>query len=166
MTLALNMSPTNPDPAQVQAADLYRAAQAAALLAYAPYSGFCVGAALLFDNGTIVTGCNVENMSYGLTICAERSALVRAVSEQGAQRRIVAIAVANTSNAASPPCGACRQMLSEFVTADAWVIFPADAIPANAVSKDALPGQTVLAFRALFPHVFAFDSQADKGHAL
>ena len=102
---------------------------AAAAHAYAPYSKFYVGAALLFDDGCVVTGCNVENMSYGLTSCAERNALFRGISEHGATRRIRAIAVANRNSAASPPCGACRQVMSEFVTADAVVTFPGDHGP-------------------------------------
>ena len=72
-----------------------------------------------------MTGTNVENVSYGLTICAERSALVRAVSQFGPAIRIEAVAVANLNQAASPPCGACRQMLSEFVLPEAPVVFPA-----------------------------------------
>ncbi len=115
----------SPDAAQT----LREAAQRAAEHAYAPYSRFRVGAALLLDNGAIVTGCNVENMSYGLTLCAERSALVRAVSEYGPAVRVKAIAVANLNGAASPPCGACRQVLYEFVTADAWIDFPSTAGP-------------------------------------
>src|ERR1700722_18456964 len=103
---------------------LRQAALEAAALAYAPYSKFYVGAALLFEDGWIATGCNVENMSYGLTSCAERNALFRAISERGAGPRIRAIAVANRNGAPSPPCGACRQVLSEFVTADAVVTFP------------------------------------------
>jgi homotetrameric cytidine deaminase len=100
-------------------------ARRAAEHAYAPYSHFRVGAALKLSNGEIVTGTNVENVSYGLTICAERSALVRAVSKFGPEIRVEAVAVANLNSAASPPCGACRQMLSEFVSADAPVTFPA-----------------------------------------
>lgn len=92
---------------------------------YSPYSGFKVGAALRLTSGEIVTGTNVENVSYGVTICAERSALVRAVSEFGPGIRIAAIAVANLNDSASPPCGACRQMLAEFVLPDAPVAFPA-----------------------------------------
>ena len=102
---------------------LREAAAEAASRAYAPYSKFYVGAALLFDDGSIVTGCNVENMSYGLTSCAERNALSRAICEQGPGRRIRAIAVASRNGAASPPCGACRQVMSEFVTPDAVVCF-------------------------------------------
>jgi homotetrameric cytidine deaminase len=104
---------------------LFDLARQAALHAYAPYSGFRVGAALRLTSGEIVTGTNVENMSYGLAICAERSALVRAVSQFGPEIRIKAVAVANRNDAPSPPCGACRQVLSEFILPDAPVIFPA-----------------------------------------
>jgi cytidine deaminase len=100
-------------------------AREAASRAYAPYSGFRVGAALVLANGEIVTGANVENVSYGLTICAERSALVSAVSRFGPAIRIRAAAVTNLNNAASPPCGACRQMLAEFAEPEAPVVFPA-----------------------------------------
>jgi homotetrameric cytidine deaminase len=100
-------------------------AQQAALHAYAPYSKFRVGAALQLTNGEIVSGTNVENVSYGLTICAERSALVRAVSQFGPEIRIAAVAIANLNKAASPPCGACRQVLAEFIVPEAPVLFPA-----------------------------------------
>ncbi|HXR37577.1 MAG TPA: cytidine deaminase [Terracidiphilus sp.] len=116
----------NPEanPTQPGLEDLREQARQAALHAYAPYSGFRVGAALRLTNGAVVTGTNVENVSYGLTICAERSALVTAVSQFGPGIRIEAVAVANLNEAASPPCGACRQMLSEFVLPDAPVVFP------------------------------------------
>src|SRR5271168_3342200 len=110
-----------------EAQSLQHAAARAAENAYAPYSGFRVGAALLLTDGSIVTGCNVENMSYGLTICAERSALVRAVAERGPSIRVQAIAVTNLNHGASPPCGACRQVLSEFVTEDASISFPSES---------------------------------------
>src|SRR6478735_7104848 len=90
-----------------QVAALIKAARSAAANAYAPYSGFRVGAALLLSDGRVVTGVNVENASFGLTLCAERSALVRAVSESGPAIRIRAIAVANLNAAFSSPCGAC-----------------------------------------------------------
>ena len=79
--------------------------------AYCPYSNFPVGAALLAKDGRIFTGCNVENASFGLTVCAERVALLKAVSE-GA-REFVAIAIA-CGEGSCPPCGACRQVLYEF----------------------------------------------------
>ena len=107
--------------------ELAHAAQAAAERSYSPYSGFRVGAALKLTNGEIVTGTNVENVSYGLTICAERSALVRAVAQFGPEIRVSAVAVVNLNDTASPPCGACRQVLAEFMDADAPVSFPAGA---------------------------------------
>jgi cytidine deaminase len=91
---------------------------------YSPYSEFRVGAALWLTNGETVTGTNVENVSYGLTICAERTAVVRAVSQFGPKIRIAAVAVANLNGKPSPPCGACRQVLAEFTEPDAPVIFP------------------------------------------
>jgi len=80
--------------------------------AYAPYSGFKVGAALLTVKGNVYTGCNIENSSYGLTVCAERAAVAKAISE--GERQFEAIAInAPTGNYCSP-CGACRQVLLEF----------------------------------------------------
>src|SRR5271165_6395658 len=108
-----------------QVASLIETAKAAAANAYAPYSGFRVGAALLLADGSTVSGANVENASYSLTLCAERSALVRAISERGPATRIRAIAVANLNSAPSSPCGACRQVLAEFTLPDAWILFPA-----------------------------------------
>ncbi len=104
---------------------LMAAAIAAAAHAYAPYSGFRVGAALRLASGQLVTGANVENVSFGLTLCAERSALVRAVAEFGPTLRITAVAVANLNHAASPPCGACRQVLAEFCSPETLIHFPA-----------------------------------------
>jgi homotetrameric cytidine deaminase len=92
--------------------------------AYAPYSGFHVGAALLCQNGLVYTGCNVESAAYPATICAERTALLKAVSE--GEREFVAIAVAGSKPGAEGdycyPCGVCRQMLNEFVNEDFYVI--------------------------------------------
>ena len=83
--------------------------------AYAPYSKFRVGAAVLLENGEIFTGCNVENASYGLTNCAERSAIFAAVSRLGGNNvKIRAVAVVNDHDAPCSPCGACRQVIAEF----------------------------------------------------
>lgn len=83
--------------------------------AYAPYSNFRVGAAILLASGEIFYGCNVENASYGLTNCAERTAVFSAVAALGAKQvRIRAVAVVNDRNVACSPCGACRQVMSEF----------------------------------------------------
>ena len=91
---------------------LIEAAIKAQCNAYAPYSKFKVGAALLADNNEIFTGCNVENSSYGLTNCAERTAVFKAVSE--GQTDFKAIVVYSNSEPAAKPCGACRQVLYEF----------------------------------------------------
>ena len=92
--------------------ELIIAAREAREKAYAPYSGFKVGAALLAGDGQIYTGCNVENISYGLSICAERTALVKAVS--CGQRVFKAIAIIADTEDCCSPCGACRQALVEF----------------------------------------------------
>ena len=92
--------------------ELIAAAKTAMRAAYAPYSGFCVGAALVTANGKLYTGCNVENESYGATICAERTAAVKAVSD--GECRFVQLAIASSAGTATPPCGICRQFLTEF----------------------------------------------------
>ena len=99
--------------------ELKERARAAAQHAYAPYSGFCVGAAVLGANGEIHAGANVENASFGLTICAERNAVFQAVAR--GIRRIEAVAVYTPTPVATAPCGACRQVLHEFAP-DALVI--------------------------------------------
>ena len=88
------------------------AATAAMRRAYAPYSSFPVGAAALTDDGRIVSGCNIENATLGLTMCAERVALLKALSE--GHRTFTQIAVIADTEAPTPPCGACRQLLWEF----------------------------------------------------
>ena len=130
---------------QPQLDQLLASAREAALHAYAPYSRFRVGAALKLTNGEIVTGANVENVSYGLTICAERSALVRAVSQFGPEVRIAALAITNLNDAASPPCGACRQVLAEFILPEAPVLFPT------------ADGLRTMPFSALLPLAFEMD---------
>lgn len=81
-------------------------------LAYVPYSHFPVGAALECEDGTVFTGCNIENAAYGPTNCAERTAVFKAVSE--GRRRFTRIAIASRSENFCPPCGVCRQVLAEF----------------------------------------------------
>ncbi|MDR0878624.1 MAG: cytidine deaminase [Treponema sp.] len=102
--------------------ELFREAQKAAQAAYAPYSKFRVGAALLADDGAVFSGCNVENRSFGLTICAERNALVQGVAR--GRRSFVALAI-SAPDSIEPvgPCGACRQVLSEFMESGAPVRF-------------------------------------------
>jgi cytidine deaminase len=105
-------------PAPGPAAALVSLASDARARAHAPYSKFKVGAALLASSGEIVTGCNIENASYGLTLCAERVAVFKAVSE--GFRDFEAIAVVADSPRPTAPCGPCRQILWEFC-GDIWV---------------------------------------------
>jgi cytidine deaminase len=96
----------------LQIAELRDAALGARERAYAPYSEFYVGAALLCADGAVMLGCNVENASYGLCVCAERTALCAAVA--AGKTEFVAIAISTSSSPPSPPCGMCRQSLREF----------------------------------------------------
>jgi cytidine deaminase len=97
---------------------LVKLAQDARVNSYAPYSHYRVGAAVLAESGKVYTGVNVENSSYGLSVCAERVAIWKAISE--GERRIIAVAVA-TENGGTP-CGACRQVMSEFGSGDMPVL--------------------------------------------
>src|SRR5437879_2337874 len=118
-------------------------ARAAREQAYAPYSHFAVGAAVLAADGRMFGGCNIENASYGLTMCAERVALFAAVA--AGVRQISAVAVVAGAGAPAMPCGACRQALAEFGRPDTIMLLAsADA--------DRPPVQTTL--EALFPHPF------------
>ena len=89
--------------------------------AYVPYSHFKVGAALLLKDGTIITGCNVENASYGLCNCAERTALFKAYSEGITKDDIVAMSISGDTEGPISPCGACRQVMSELLYKDTKV---------------------------------------------
>src|SRR5271156_4587535 len=102
---------------------LLAAARRAMKNAYAPYSKFKVGAALLTTTGEMFVGCNIENASYGMTNCAERTAIFSAVAELGPKMKIQAIAVVNNQNAPCSPCGACRQVIFQFGP-EAVVFFP------------------------------------------
>lgn len=126
--------------------ELVAAAKRAYENAYAPYSNFRVGAAVLLESGEVFAGCNVENASYGLTNCAERTAIFSAVSSLGPKRvRIRAIAVVNDRNVACSPCGACRQVISEFgQDADIFYIGP------NGIQRSSM--------RELLPHCFSSES--------
>ena len=130
------MSPYMPDAADQQR--LLEAAQAATKKAHAPYSKFRVGAALLTESGEIVAGCNVENASYGLTMCAERAAIFAAVAKFGPDMRIRSILVVNGDDAPCSPCGACRQVIYEFGP-EASVIFKASSGWVRQAITDLLP---------------------------
>ena len=121
---------------------LLELARQAARHAYAPYSKFAVGAAVRTASGRTATGCNVENASYGLTVCAERSAVFAAVAAGGAER-LTAVAICSPQARPCPPCGACRQVLAEFGGDDmAVVLEQADGRP------------RVLTLGALLPEAF------------
>lgn len=114
-------------------------AKRAGSYAYVPYSSFPVGAAILFEDGSVVSGCNVENGSLGLSICAERNAMTTAVGE--GRLKPVAIAVAGgIEGKICPPCGACRQFLSEF-NSDMSVVLEEDGRPVIYRLSDLLPLQ-------------------------
>ncbi|CAI9730861.1 cytidine deaminase-like [Octopus vulgaris] len=109
--------PTEPGPCTAvneHVKSLIQAAAEAKEKAYCPYSNFRVGAALLTEDDSIITGCNVENCTYGGTICAERTAMVKAVSE--GKKSFKAIAVASDKKDKIAPCGICRQFMAEFGT--------------------------------------------------
>jgi cytidine deaminase len=113
-------------------------ATAAAAKAYAPYSKFQVGCALLTAQGNLFTGCNVENASYGLTICAERNTIFHAVAEEGPEMKIAELAVV-ALGLEFPPCGGCRQVIAEFAEADTPVWFLRDGKPVAMTMAELLP---------------------------
>jgi cytidine deaminase len=131
-------APSGITAAQIE--DLRQRALAVARNAYAPYSHFRVGAALLLEDNSIVTGCNVENASYRLTTCAEQAAIAAAVALHGPALRIRAIVIVNLNSAASQPCGACRQTIHEFSTPSTEVFFPAaEGSLTRSTAADLLP---------------------------
>jgi cytidine deaminase len=139
-----------PPPTPEQIAALEKAARQAARHSYSPYSGFAVGAALLDAGGAISAGCNVENASYGLTICAERAALCQAVVR--GHRRFTALLLYTPTATPTVPCGACRQALLEFVR-DLPVIAVCDG-----------PGRWTASLADLLPQAFALAEPGDTPH--
>jgi cytidine deaminase len=128
-----------------QIENLHQRALSVARNAYSPYSHFRVGAALLLQDGHIITGCNVENASYRLTTCAEQAAIAAAVALHGPSIRLRAVVIANLNNAASQPCGACRQTIHEFSTPHTEVFFPAaDGTLTRSTIADLLPAAFLL----------------------
>ncbi|RDC60828.1 Cytidine deaminase [Alteripontixanthobacter maritimus] len=133
----------------VEPASLLSAARASAATAYAPYSGFRVGAALLFSDGEIVTAANVENASYGLSLCAETLAVGAALAS-GRRGGLVAVAVAGADECQTvQPCGRCRQVLHELASLDS---------SDPAVITDSPDGPQRLLLSHLLPHAFGPDS--------
>ena len=117
---------------------LMRSATAVMKNAHAPYSKFRVGAAILLTNGKVFVGCNVENASYGMTNCAERTAIFSAVAELGPKIEIRAVAVTNAQGVPCSPCGACRQVIYEFGP-DATIYFQSKNGPTHAHITELLP---------------------------
>lgn len=127
----------------MKAEGLLEAAAQVARKAYAPYSNFKVGAALLCADGDVFTGCNVENASYGLTNCAERTAIFSAIA--AGRKDFVAMAVVADGQSVPYPCGACRQVLNEFCREE-FSVYVANV--------DALEDYEVICLGALLPHSF------------
>ena len=124
-------------PASGSSADLVAAARRVRRYARADYSGFRVGAALETADGTIVTGCNIENATYGLTVCAERVAMFKALSE--GHRHFRRIAVVADTREPTPPCGPCRQILWEFAGDLEVVLANLRRVTGRMQLKDLLP---------------------------
>jgi len=122
---------------------LLQTAANAARKAYAPYSNFNVGAALLCADGDVFTGCNVENASYGLTNCAERTAVFSAIA--AGRKDFVALAIVAEGESMPYPCGACRQVLSEFCR---------EELSVYVATVDALEDYEVVCLAELLPHRF------------
>lgn len=118
--------------------DLLDLARDVAARAYSPYSRFQVGAALVTASGAVFHGCNVENASYGLTICAERSAIFHAIAQEGPGMKVARLAVVCVGHE-FPPCGACRQVIAEFATAGATVCFLQNGKPVTRSIRELLP---------------------------
>lgn len=108
--------------------------------AYVPYSKFAVGSALITEDGDIFTGCNVENISYGLSNCGERTAIFKMISEKGPQTKIKAIACTTKADIACSPCGACRQVIQEFSSPDGVVIYKGESDYVTVPVAQILPG--------------------------
>ena len=125
--------------------ELQERALAAIGSAYVPYSGFRVGAAVRTASGRVHVGCNVENVSYGLTICAERAAIARAVAEEGPGVRLLAVAVAHDGPQPCAPCGACRQVIAELGGPDTVVRYPTRAGVVERTVGQLLPDAFTLA---------------------
>jgi cytidine deaminase len=119
-------------------AKLLRSAQRVMKNAHAPYSKFRVGAAILLSNGRVFSGCNVENASYGMTNCAERTAIFSAVAQLGPKIEIRAVSVVNDHGVPCSPCGACRQVIYEFGP-DAMIFFQGAKGPQQAHITELLP---------------------------
>jgi cytidine deaminase len=131
--------------------DLLQAACEARKLAYAPYSRFSVGAAVLTDSGRIYSGCNIENASYGLTVCAERIAIFQAIA--AGEKRLTALAVVADTPGPAAPCGACRQVMAEFTI--------------ETVTMANISGEScTVKFNELLPYAFSSNDMGVEPHEI
>lgn len=135
--------------AKSSAESLKKAAFTAMEHAYAPYSGFRVGAAISTQDGKVIPGCNIENSAYGNTVCAETLAVCSAVSQ--GLKHFDSIAIATEADQPTPPCGACRQVLNEF----------APEIEITSYTRDGKSASWALS--ELLPHAFLFDTHVEPG---
>ncbi|MBS1798967.1 MAG: cytidine deaminase [Acidobacteria bacterium] len=141
----MSQKDTDTGISQAQVDDLRTRALAAAANAYAPYSQFRVGAAILLKDGNVAIGCNVENASYRLTTCAEQSAISSAVALYGSDIKIRAVVIVNLNDTASQPCGGCRQTIHEFSSSQTEVYFPdADGTLTRSTVAELLPHAFIL----------------------
>ena len=131
--------------------ELCRRAVLAGQSAYAPYSGYRVGAAVLTSGGRIYSGCNIENASYPAGICAEISAAAAAVSAGDTVFSALAVASENPGDEPAYPCGVCRQFISEFIQSD---------IPVYLIGKDSVPAEE--SFYSIFPNGFKLKDYNDN----
>jgi cytidine deaminase len=122
--------------------ELFETAKKAREHSYSPYSGKKVGSAIRLNNGRVYGGCNVENSSYGATICAERTAIQKAVSEESGKIEITDVVVVTDANPPWPPCGLCRQVIAEF------------GQKASIHAADLTGVKSVVSFKELFPSAF------------
>ena len=126
--------------------NLLSSAKAASENSYSPYSKFSVGAAILYESGNIFKGCNIENASYGLSLCAERAAITGAISS-GEKSKIEAIAIYSPNQKKCLPCGACRQWLYEFASNDTKIIL-----------EDENSNPLVMTLADIFPYGFKIEN--------
>ena len=127
--------------------DLYLLAKKAFENSYSPYSKFRVGAALLCEDGKVFTGCNIENATFGATVCAERVAIFNAISQ--GERKLLRLAIASDSNDFTYPCGVCRQVIAEFNDDMVIIVGNNEGIRSHPISE-------------LLPYSFKFKNSEDK----
>lgn len=118
--------------------ELLKMASNAKINSYSPYSKFQVGCAILLKNNKYILGCNVENKSYGLTICAERNALFKLVSEGYDKNDVIALAITSSGDDLCTPCGACREVMNELLNEDTYIVISNNKLDYKIVKNNEL----------------------------